>query len=351
MIDTKEIISWLNEEKKLSQIPLNLRLELDDLSKLPPLLRVGQTSRLIRRVNSLDPGSQKAELLVHCAALRYEEGAADSGCFEEANELIIGTDDYYRGSEDLHRQAVTGFLRSMILKPLRQFSDSAMYARQSLAYFIENANYLQSKDSYKKKRAVKIAADLVNSHSDAYDFLFRFSQSRLCISAKQIQTQLRESIEKSNFVLINESARIRREMKCLNEIMDHNRPDRSDKGEALAYCGLVLWIIEDRVEAAETLKRALDNYNPRDAEYPLISWMSGIMKAYICLDVPAQNTKDYRICSVINGLEKCVYEMDALQQRFDRANQPSSANWYACLKDSMQVQLKGLANRACTAPV
>jgi hypothetical protein len=260
MINTKEIIGWLNEEKKLSQIPLNLRVELDDLSKLLPVLRVGQTSRFIRRVNSLNPGSQKAELLVHCAALRYEEGASDSGCFEEANELIIETDDYYRGSEDLHRQAVTGFLRSMILKPLRKFSDSAIFDRQSLSYFVENANYRKSGDSYKKKRAVKIATDLINSHSDAYDFLFRFSPSRLCVSAKQIQNQLRESIEKSNFVLFNESARIRREMKCLNEIMDHNRPDRSDKGEALAYTGLVHWIIEERVEAAETLKRALDKF-------------------------------------------------------------------------------------------
>jgi hypothetical protein len=351
MIDTREVLGWLNEEKRLSHISLKFQLELNDLSNLSPNLRVGQTSRIIRRVNSLNPGPLKPELLVHCAVLRYEEGAADSGCFEEANELITKSYDYYCALKDSHRQAVIGFLRSMILKQMHQFSDSAMFARQSLAYFIENANYLQPRDSFKKKRAVKIAVDLFNSPSDTYGFLFQFSPSRLCISAKQIQNQLRQSIEKNNFVLINESARIQREMNCLNEIMDHKRLDRRDKGEALAYCGLVLRIIEERVEAAETLKRALDNYNPRDPEYPLISWMSGIMKAHICLEVPAQNTKEYRICSVINGLEKCVCEMEALQQEFVQANQFTCANWYACLKDSMQVHLKGLADRTCTTPV
>jgi hypothetical protein len=340
LIPIRQVLGWFYDDL-VSQIPANIRWELDTLYDLPPNERMDRTGRFINMVNRLNNGAQKTELLVNCCVLRFEEE-----CFDEANRMINTAYNFYQDNQNTHRQAVTGIMSSMVLWQLRKHWDSAVHSRKALSYFIDRVNYKRSNNRHDIEQVNIITLDLLQEPSDTYHLLFMYSPSKLGATAQRVQTNLRNRLDCRDFDLNRDREIISRDMKCLIEIMDHDRSDKSDKGEALAYCGIARWIMEDRTAAAETLRKALDKYNPRDPEYPIIGWMSGVIKANICLDQNDDNPKEYKICNVMDGLEKCVFEIEELQLRSDRANQPDRTKWYTCLKTNMQMYLLALADRA-----
>jgi hypothetical protein len=363
LIEPREALSWLNELED-SQIPTEQKVRIDRIAKTISLgLRRAETNWLIGTVSIVpeDPKlnfdfdekvltARDAEALAHCCVLRYEEyklaKATDPRCLDEVKRYITVSYCYYLSTNDEHRQAVTGYIRSIILRELEEYWEAALSAKNALLCFtkeIETVNqFAINPGKGQRKNYANINAAIIDhtekimvgrlvSPPDLYAWFSAFHDSRLSTSARAVQEHLRRLVENGSVRKGGNKALIEWDIQCFTDMTRFDKSDKDQRatGEAYAYCGMVLWLLDENQAALNKLEKALEFYSTADPEHALIGWMIGQIRAEIFIGNKLQggDIAENIIGDIMCRMEKSVREVNG--RRYSAYKKESSTRQLA----------------------
>lgn len=334
MIDIKLVFGWINWEYP-SEITESShfwtsRIADETISADERVLIIRDLAKSVAHFSN---PLEQAEILVQCGVLGYQLGLTD----EPAGWLDLAA-DLYQYNHDEHRFAVTLWLLFIVLRGTglyRQAYDRARKARNLLTE-IANERLLQKRiefESWYRGRVLDITFDLVSSPEDMFECLFEFQGSSLSLPSSEIKSRIASQIQKKNF------SQIDREMQLLLGMTLHSL-DTNETGEALAFCGVVSWLLEDRSDATNFFRSAMTQYIPGSFRYAVVEWMYGLA----LFDNP------HDTAHAITIMQKSMHEFDELRVKAVHENQMDKGDWFATYQSAMRRALRTSIENTKTLP-
>jgi hypothetical protein len=266
---------------------------------------------------------EQAEILVYCSTFGYQ-----LGMFNEAESWIELAADLYEYSHDSHRFAIALWLLFIIQHGRGQFRKAYGFARRSRNIMIDQANERLMKkriaeESWYRGRILDITFDLVSSPEDMFECLFEFQGSNLFFSAAEIKSRIASQMELKDF------SKIDQEIQLLLGITLHSLVP-GETGEALAFCGVVSWVLENKSDARNFFRSAMTQYLPGTFHYAVVQWMFGL----------ALFTNPVNYAHAISVMEKSIHDFDQLREKAIHENKMDRREWFATYNSAMKRVLR-----------
>jgi len=313
MISILDALEWLNWGRK-TELPDNTRFWINQLENLD-LTNSEKKSiieSLIGSLGRIKKVAEMAEVLVYCAAYGYRLNMV-----EDALKWLDQTDNLYDYTGDYHRQAVTHWMRFTVKRALGRYESAFNHARRARRIFTEMAEQCRARaqasaESWYSGRIQDMTCDLISAPEDMFEWMYEFHGSFLSPSAAQLKDRLAEYLGKRSFEKTDES------MQLLLGISLKSY-DPKESGEALAYCGVIHWVLENQTEAIQFFHSAMTQFVPRTHEYALLSWMLGL----------ALFGKSADRGRAITHMEDSIEAFEELRKASIYKNQIDRRDWYA----------------------
>jgi hypothetical protein len=313
MIDILQGLTWLNREKT-TEIPDTTRFWIERIAD-PGVSdddRKDIIDNLVRSVGRARRASEQAEILVNCSAYGYELNLVD-----EAVIWLQLAASLYEHTHDTHRQAVTFWMLYIVQRAIGQYQRAFDQARKARRLFSDLASHHMVREqiadeSWYRARILDMTCDLVSSPEDVFEWMFEFHGTRLCASSAQIKSKLVEYLERREF------DRAVQTMQLLLGVSLRSS-DPLETGEALAYCGVVNWVLENRTEAIQFFRSAMTLFIPASHEHALVRWMLSLA----LFATPAERF------NAITNMETSIDHFDCLRQSATYQNHMNERDWYA----------------------
>lgn len=262
---------------------------------------------------------EQAEILVFCGARGYLLGLV-----EEAEGWLQYAADIYEYCADHHRHATALWILFIIKRGQGKYKQSYDLARRSRRIFNEIADdcllkKLIKEESWYRGRVLDMTCDLISSPEDMFECLFEFRGSDLSPSATEIKTRIAAQVEKRNFQRTGDEIQL-----LLGISLRSKNP--LETAEALAFCGVISWVLEDKSGAIQFFRSAMTQYLPSSFEYAVIQWMLGLA----LFAFPADHY------SAISNMESSIQAFDKLRQNAIRENKTYQSNWFAIHHSAMK---------------
>lgn len=320
-VDIDQALDWLNDDGRPSHLSPNERFWIDHF--YTPNLDETESREIIRSllnsVNRLPDPYEQAEIMTYCGVFFFRLLQTD-----DARRWMQQATDYYEYLGDRHRQAVTAWMLYKIMRSDGSYSRAFNQGSRARRLFIEIAEqHAQMKDvnteGWYRGRAIDFTVDLISKPEDTFEWCFEFQGSRLSVAAVQVKGRLQE------FVQTQQTEAADLELQTLLDITRYTADPR-ETGEAIAYCGVIAWIMERQMDALHNFRKALSFYPASSHEFALLLWMLGL----------AQASFTSQRAHAIVSLERAATCVDRLRLNAIRSNDPVQSDWYALLLVAMK---------------
>ena len=330
MIEVELALAWINREKS-SEIsdPIWYQITMMGDSLIPQEERkqiIFDLTKLVKRF--LNP-LERAEVLVYCGARGYLLGMID-----EAEVWLETAAEIYEKYEDLHRHSVTLWILFIVKLRQGKFKQAVDVARGSQRLFGEIADdrmkkQLGQEENWYRSRIQDMICDLLSSPETVFEYLYEFHGSNLAPSALDIKNTISFMVEKKNIRKIDD------EMDLLLGISLRSL-DPNEAAEALAYCGVVSWALENKSEAMLHFRSAMTQYLPISYEYAVVQWMLGLVQYWYPSD---------RFNAIAN-MEASIQTFEKCRLKAIHDNNMGLEKWYAIHHNAMKRILRTRLDRS-----
>ncbi|MBE0698479.1 MAG: tetratricopeptide repeat protein [Anaerolineaceae bacterium] len=324
MIDIGSALQWVNWEYP-SVISDSLRYWIGRIMDpiLPPDERLATMSDLIKVAGGISNPLEQAEILIYCGGQGYVLGDMDNA----ANWLIKAA-DLYEYCQDHHRHATALWMLFIVQRSRGKYRQAFDMARRARKLFIDQADdRLQKKEtateSWYRGRILDMTCELISSPEDMFECLFEFQGSNLSSSAAEIKNRIAIQVEKKDY------QKTGAEMELLLGITIRSLCPQ-ETAEALAFCGVVSWVLEDKKGAINFFRSAMSQYIPKSFEYAVLQWMLGLG----LFTVPAE------VYSAVNQMETSIQNFDQLRMKAIHENHLERRDWFATHHSAMKRVLR-----------
>ncbi len=327
MIDIDQALQWLNWESP-SAIPASIQYWIGRISdsNVPVPERIETIGDLIKLVESLEIPFERAEILSHCGAQGYK---LDLG--EEAVDWLGKAADLYEFFRDPHRQATVLWILFLVQRSRSKYRQAFDLARRARRLFTDQANgrmliNRSAEESWYRGRILDMTCDLVSAPEDMFECLFEFNGSYLSPPASQIKNRIARDIEGVSQINFQKT---KSDIKLLLGVTKRSvRPQET--AEALAFCGVISWILDDQVGAVNFFRSAMTCLLPSSFEYAVLQWMLGLALF--------QFPEEY--ASAIVAMDASIEGFERLRLRAIHQNNNNQEDWFATHLSAMKRVLR-----------
>ncbi len=320
MIEVEPALAWINWEypSEISDSNQYWISRIGD-SSLPVVERKDTIGNFANAARRLPNPLEQAEILAFCGALGYLLGMVD-----EAIGWLHTATEIYGFCEDKHRQATVLWILYKVMRGQGKYKQAFDLARRSRRLFAELADERLVKkqvqeESWYRGRILDMTCDLISSPEDMFECLYEFQGSALGPSAFEIKNRIATQVEKKEYQKTGNEIQL-----LLGITLRSLNP--AETAEALAYCGVISWVLEDRPGAIQFFRSAMTQYVPHSFEYAVLQWMVGL----------ALFARESDYDNAINHMEASIQAFDKLRQKSIHENRPEQANWFAIHHSAMK---------------
>lgn len=313
MIAIEMVLQWLNWEYP-SEISDTSRYWIGRMMDpgLPDDERKATMIDLTNVVLRLHNPLEQAEILANCGGAGYQLGEIDDPAVWMAKAAEI-----YEYCADSHRYATALWMLYILQRGRGKYRQAFDIANKARRLFIKQMEKRQKKvdaqaESWYRGRIVDMTVDLISSPEDMFECLFEFQGSNLSPSAMEIRNRISVQVEKKDFI------KTQQEMELLRGISLRS-PQPEEAAEALAFCGVVYWVLEEKKQAISHFRSALSQYLPASFEYAVLQWMLGLGLLNFRADV-------FR---AIDLMESAIESFDRLRVKAIHENHLDRCEWFA----------------------
>jgi hypothetical protein len=330
VIEIETALQWVNWESP-SAISDSVRYWIGRIMDpiLPAEERLATMADLIKVVGRISDPLEKAEILIYCGGQGYVLGDMD-----HAAKWLINAAELYEYCHDSHRRATALWMLFIVQRGRGKYRQAFDIARRARLLFIELADdRLQKKetaaDSWYRGRILDMTCELISSPEDMFECLFEFQGSNLSPSAAEIKNRIAIQVEKKDYKKTGD------EMQLLLGITFRSLCPQ-ETAEALAFCGVVSWVLEDKKGAINYFRSAMTLYIPASFEYSVLQWMLGLGLFTIPMEV----------YSAIQQMEASIRNFDQLRIKAIHENHMEHREWFATHHSAMKRVLRTMVDAA-----
>lgn len=328
MADILQALTWLNQwgESKIESMSRFWINQIEDPNQVE-----GEKKDTIRVLagsirNIVNP-LEKAEILVHCGVHGYRLSMMDEAInwLDQAEKLYI---------YDTHRQAVTYWIQYLVHRKSGKYQRAVTLAWRARRQFWELADQSLIRKQYEiegwyRGRIIDMTCDLIDSPEVVFELLFEYHGTYLITSSAQIKAKISEFLENGATEEVLDKMQL-----LLGVSLKASQPEET--GEALAFCGVIHWLFDNRTEALQFLRSALTQFIPGSHEYAYICWMIGLAM----FDHPGERHE------AIQQMENSIVYIDSLRKAQIQKNHPGEANLFEVYQSAMRRVLRTMISRA-----
>lgn len=326
MADMLSALNWLNQQspseiQQMSRFWINHIQESDltEEEKKDIILSLASSIRTIGDTH------EKAEILANCGAYGFQLGVHQDSLIwlDQAEKLYI---------DDIHRQAVTNWMQYIVHRADRRFQRAVNQAQRALRLFSDLADQSVTRKQHElegwyRGRLIDMTCDLIDAPEVVFELLFVIPGTFFNPSSAQIKAKLVEALEKGD------TEKVFDDMQLLMGVSSKTSlPEET--GEALGFCGVIHWVLDNQVEATQFFRSAMTQFNPGSHPYVMLRWMLG-------LALFSRTPEHYE---AISQMESSINEIDSLRKKAVQKNQNDEANQYAAYQLAMRRVLRNQIN-------
>jgi tetratricopeptide (TPR) repeat protein len=291
-------------------------------------------------IQNLSNPLERAEVLVYCGVIGYELGEIEQQSIwatrisetVAAEKWLDKAAEIYEYYDDRHREAAVQWLLYIVQRGRGRYRQAYNHARRSRRL---STNLLQERlvkkntfgESWYRGRIEDMTVDLISSPEDMFECLFEFQASCLSLSAAEIKSRISVQVEKKEYEKSKE------EMQLLLGIT-HRSPSPEEAAEALAFCGVINWVLENKRDAIDFLRSAMTQYIPSSFDYAVVQWMLGLALFTFPSDVPR----------AIQAMENSIQSFDRQRQKAIHENLMDRADWFVNHYNAMKRVLRTMVD-------
>jgi len=322
MDDILQALAWLNQRRPsdIQEISRYWISQIED-----PNLIDDEKKDIIRILassirNIVNP-PEKAEILVHCGVYGYRLSMID-----EAMTWLDQAEKLY--SMDIHREAVTNWIQAIVQRSAGKFQRAVILARRARREFWDLADQSLTRkqheiDGWYRGRIIDMTCSLVDSPEVAMELLYEFHGTYLNPSSAQIKAKLTEYLENGDTEKVLDQMQL-----LLGITLKASLPEET--GEALAYCGVIQGLFNNRTEAVQFYRSAMTQFTPGSHDHALVRWMLG-------LALFENPTERYE---AIRQMETSIEHIDCLRKAEIHKNHRTEAKLYEVYHSAMRRVLR-----------
>jgi hypothetical protein len=323
-IDIAAALQWLNWEYP-SEISDTTRYWIGRMMdpSLPTDECKAVMADLIKLAMRLPNPLEQAEILVYCGAQGYQVGE-----IEDAAGWLTNAAEIYEFCHDPHRRTTALWMLYIVQRGRGKYRQAFIIAKRARRLFNEQlADRVLKKnpmaESWYRGRIVDMTVELITSPEDMYECLFEFQGSNLTPSVAEIRDRISFQLEKRDFTKTNN------ELQLLLGITLRS-PQSQETAEAMAFCGVVSWVREDKKSAVSFFRSAMSQYIPSSFEYAVLQWMLGLGLFAMTVEV----------FSAIQQMETSIQSFEQLRKKAIHENKLEHAEWFASYREAMKRVLR-----------
>jgi tetratricopeptide (TPR) repeat protein len=254
---------------------------------------------------------EEAEIHANCGywSMQDDNYAQASGSFQRAVTL-------YRQLEDPHREGIMRWYLFISEQWFGRYTSAFLQAKQARRNFLHQEKLfsrLQKKTQrgWYEKQIGRMTCAIIEVPQLAYECIFEFHGNRIDETAEKMRRSLQGLMEEKRH---SEAFAI------LSQLRESTRRtvDCRESAQALAYCGVAEWLMDNKHEALRFLALALAQYIPGSHEHAVTRWMLALVQSSCSGD----HTK-----SLIN-MEQCIHEFSQLKIKAVARNLDANRDWY-----------------------
>lgn len=312
MIDVSKVLGWLNAIDNRSYLNDETRRLISFASRFTP--RDSKVMRILERLRNAahswgDP-PQKAEILLHCAALAYLRG-----CFPEAacdaREAAISY------NHDDHRRAIADWILGMAQWKMSQNHDGYENWAEAREIFQKRKILFQDfpdEKAWYRNRLRQMNIDLAARPEEIWTWLNWFERPCLRLPTQKIVDRVQEKIRQQAYSNI---------YALMQDLQEANRRCEKvyERAEIYLEFGLAIYQMGNTPFAIELLRKSVLNFFPGVGTYHKQTVARCMLGAIEWLNERSRNQADA-------DWTRSIEEFENLRSWASRDNNQTKRDWY-----------------------
>lgn len=322
MISEWQVLGWLNRYDPSCLSALHAQ-EIGELRSHngPKKIFSSRLNQLISYARASGNWMERAEIKLNCGLLCISQNQ-----YLEAGKLLEEAQAEY-DRVDTHRQAIAETLLYIFHNSQEEHLKALLWARSARASLWKMVKFsIQQKDTssetWYKERMNELTSELFQSPRYVYESIFDLQGSRLSAPAVIYKEKIEEALKDLNHLEVCD--------KIDKLLMTVQKASNEEKGEALAYSGMVSAEIGERENAVRHMREAMVHFLPASHEYLMACWMYGLIQA----------SEPKNLADTVKQMEGCIRCANTLKEKADRQNQSVPYAWYTITGEAMRRVLK-----------